>query len=87
MIVFTGADSTFPIFLHPCYVLGGSWLAIRISAGSLLHLLAGFLFAVSSDSKAGSGPSSGCRYRGEMIVVERMNILVLEGFLPAQTGQ
>ena len=85
MIVCTVTGCTFPF--PPLYIFGGFLLAVEVSAGSLLHPLAGFLLAVGGNSKAGSRPSSGCRCRGKVKVVERMNILVLEGPLPAQTGQ
>ena len=87
VIGFTVTGCAFPIFFYPLYVLGGFWLAVGVSAGTLLHPLAGFLLAVGGNSKARSGPSSGCRCRSKVIVVEWMNILVLEGSLSAQTGQ
>ena len=87
MIGSTVTGCAFSILFHPLYVFGGLWLAVGVSAGTLLHPLAGFLLAVGGNSKAGSGPSSGCRCRGKVKVVERMNILVLKGPLSAQTGQ
>ena len=80
------ASPSATILLHPSHVFGGFWLAVRVPAGAFFQPLAGFLLAASGDGEAGGGSSSGCRFRGE-VVIERMNILVLEGFLPAQAGQ
>ena len=49
--------------------------------------MAGFLLAVGGYRQAGGGHRSGGRDRLQMIIVQGMDVVVLEGSLTTQTGQ
>ena len=83
VIVFLIAGCTVTILLDPGHVLDGFGLAVRVPAVPFFEPLAGFFIAARGNGEAGSGSSDGGGFGREMLVVERMNVLILEGFLPA----
>ena len=87
MIRCTVTGCAFPILFHPLYVFGGLWLAVGVSAGTFLHPLAGFLLAIGGYRHAGGGYCSGSGYILQMVIIQGVDVMALEGFLTTQTGQ
>ena len=75
------------VSLDPINLWGGLWRAVRVSTASRFLPRVGFLVAIGGHRHAGGGGGDGGGGRLEVVIIEGVGVIPLEGFLATQAVQ